>query len=376
MGETWSKSSMGRVRVCTANCGNTVEPFPTIEDRYVAIFGGGFDRERLNRRGNWLYMIDIETGHVLYRANSSCGVNASAGCASPTYFGSIPSEPASIDQDDDGTIDVIYVGDLKGRLWRIDTTDLRLLTGVTGRLENKIDVDAGTGRPFVLFEAPQPVDPEKHPFYPIYYRPSVISLGFTVSGKPAVGIAFGTGDRDDITSNIEPLALTYPQRFYYVIDRSNTVTRTESDLLKIDSPTAAAVTTAPANGWFIQLILGEKVNANSLTLGGVIFFPTFNPLAASNTTNPCTGNVPECGISNGTARLYRVFFATGNPLTGSDRGSNVPYGGFLSNPTGFQASDQSIKVWVLNQETSEPPKDVKDDRKTTVKSWKERSRRP
>ncbi|HEU5248878.1 MAG TPA: hypothetical protein VFW15_02730, partial [Thermoanaerobaculia bacterium] len=81
MGESWSKPALGRVKVCTTNCGNTVAPFPVNEDRYVAIFGGGFDRERLNRRGNWLYMVDVETGKVLYRVNSSCGINEGSGCS-------------------------------------------------------------------------------------------------------------------------------------------------------------------------------------------------------------------------------------------------------------------------------------------------------
>src|SRR6266542_1193155 len=71
MGETWTKPALGRVRVCTANCGNSSAPFPVTEDRYVSIFGGGFDRQRLNRRGNWLYMVDVETGKVPYRAHSS-----------------------------------------------------------------------------------------------------------------------------------------------------------------------------------------------------------------------------------------------------------------------------------------------------------------
>ena len=47
-------------------------------------------------------------------------------------------------------------GDLKGRMWRIDTTDLRLLSGApTDRWSNKIDLNVGTGKPFLLFEAPQ-----------------------------------------------------------------------------------------------------------------------------------------------------------------------------------------------------------------------------
>jgi Tfp pilus tip-associated adhesin PilY1 len=375
MGETWSKPALGRVRVCVANCGNSTAPFPVFEDHYVAVVGGGFDRERLNRRGNWLYMIDVETGKVLYRANSSCGINAAGGC-SPTYFASIPAEPSAIDHNGDGLIDVIYVGDLKGRMWRIDTSDLRMLSSPpSGRFENKMDMEAGSGKPFLFFSAPQPTGTNVHPFYPIYYRPNVITLGYSVAGKPAVGIAFGTGDRDDITGQLEPLGLTFKQRFYYVVDRNNSTTLSESDLLDITSPTAASVTTAPANGWFLELNLGERQNADTLTAGGVIFFTTFNPLAAGNPGNTCAQNSPDCGLANGTARLYRVFYSTGNPYLGTDRGQTQQFGGFLSEPVYFQAQDQSGNI-IYTTENTVKKETAPGGKKTTVKSWKERSRRP
>ncbi|HZI65477.1 MAG TPA: PilC/PilY family type IV pilus protein, partial [Thermoanaerobaculia bacterium] len=372
MGESWSKPSLGRVKVCTADCGTETA---VLEDRYVAIFGGGFDRERLNRRGNWLYVVDVETGHVLYRANSSCGINAGSGC-SPIYFGSIPSEPSALDGNGDGVIDVVYVGDLKGRMWRIDLTDLRLLSSPsTDRFANKIDVNAGSGKPFLFFEAPQPIAPQTHPFYPIYYRPVVISLGFNIAGKPAVGIAFGTGDRDDITSRREPLALTFKQRFYYVVDRGNTTTLAEGDLLDIASPTAPGVTVAPTNGWFLQLPLGERLNADGLAAGGIVFFPTFNPLAGLSLSNPCANNSPECGLAQGTARLYRVFYSTGNPYLGSDRGQTQELGGFLSEPVYFQSRDQQGNI-VYTTENTVKTEDAPGSKKTSIKSWKERSRRP
>jgi Tfp pilus tip-associated adhesin PilY1 len=375
MGETWSKPALGRIKVCTANCGNATAPFPVTEDHYVAIFGGGFDRERLNRRGNWLYMVDVETGNVLYRANSSCGVAPLAGCS--TYFASMPSGPAAIDDNGDGYIDRIYVGDLKGRMWKVDTTDLRQLGGTTpptGRFANKIDFAAGSGTPFLFFEAPQPTGTNVHPFYPIYYAPTVIVLGYNVGGKPAYGIGFGTGDRDDITSSLEPLALTFKQRFYYVVDLNNTATRVEGDLLDIASPTAASVTTAPVNGWFLELNLGERLNADILTTGGVIFFPTFNPLAAGNPTNTCAQNAPKCGLANGTARLYRVFYSTGNPYLGSDRGETQPFGGFLSETVAFESKDQTLNTIFTTENTTETG-EAPSPKRTSVKSWKERSRR-
>jgi hypothetical protein len=261
-------------------------------------------------------------------------------------------------------------------MWRVDLTDLRLSSSApAGRFENKIDVETGSGKPFLLFEAPQPVAPAVHPFYPIYYRPTVISLGFKVGGKPAVGVAIGTGDRDDITSRLEPTSLTYKQRFYYVVDLNNGTTRTEADLFDITSSTAAGLTVAPANGWFLELALGERANADVLTTGGVIYFTTFNPLAAGNATNACAQNSPECGLANGTARLYRVYYATGNPYLGSDRGETQQYGGFLSEPVRFQSKDESGNVLITNENTIKKEK-APGGKKTTVKSWKERSRRP
>jgi hypothetical protein len=202
----------------------------------------------------------------------------------------------------------------------------------------------------------------------------VISLGYPIGGKPAVGVAFGTGDRDDITSTVEPLALTFNQRYYYVVDKNNSGTRREADLLNIASPTAAAVTSVPANGWFLQLPLGERINADGLATGGVVFFPTFNPLAAISGANPCE-NAAGCGLANGTARLYRVFYSTGNAyLAGGDRGETQEFGGFLSEPVGFQSQNQELNV-IYTTETVDI-EDAPGTKKTTIKSWKERSRRP
>jgi len=374
MGETWSKPGIGRVRVCTANCDNTSAPFPVTEDRYVAIFGGGFDRERLNRRGNWIYMIDIETGHVLYRANSSCGINAGTGSCSPTYFASIPSEPSVLDTSGDGILDVLYFGDQKGQLWRIDLSDLRIGSAPSDRWHTQIDPSAGSAKPFLVFKAPQPVAPAVDPFYPVYYRPTAVNLGYNVNGKAALGLAFGTGDRDDIQSKNFPASLNFNQRFYYVIDKANTTTRTESDLFDITSATAPSTTTVPANGWFIELAKGERVISDSISINGVIYFPTYNPAVAGSGSGPC-GNGIKCNLGAGTARLYRVFYGTGNPYVGSDRGSTQQFGSFLSEPVYFQSKDQQGNIFYTTENTVKT-ENAPGGKKTSIKGWKERSRRP
>ena len=373
MGETWSKPAIGRVRVCLSNCANTSAPLPVTEDRYVAIFGGGFDRQRLNRRGNWIYMVDIETGNVLYRANSSCGVNSGSGSCSPTYLGSIPSEPAALDVNEDGYVDLVYVGDLKGQLWRLDLTDLRLLASQpTGRFDNRLDFAAGSGKPFLLFQAAQPVAPATQPYYPIYFRPTAVALGFDNGQKPAVGLAFGTGDRDDILSTLEPASLNFKQRFYFVVDVGNAVTRTDSDLLAIPSATSAKATAPATKGWYLEFAKGERLITDSLGVRGIVFFSTFNPISLATSMDSCS-NLSKCQNNRGISRFYQVDYATGNPIQGTDRGETQLHANFLTNPVLYTSQDQGTHI-IYTSDNEVRINLVPGGTKASLKDWEEDDR--
>src|SRR5262249_21439720 len=96
LGDTWSTPVIGRIKICTTAVTPTTPcPAANIQDRYVAVFGGGMDPTRANTTGNWIYMVDIETGKVLYKRQ---------------VVGSVASKPAAVDTDLDGYIDTLYVG--------------------------------------------------------------------------------------------------------------------------------------------------------------------------------------------------------------------------------------------------------------------------
>ncbi|MDX1644089.1 MAG: PilC/PilY family type IV pilus protein, partial [Thermoanaerobaculia bacterium] len=110
LAETWSVPNLGLMKVCNGtSCDETAEN-NDVEDRFVAIFGGGLDKT--SATGNWLYIVDVETGQTLYKEQLLDVDNSSGGAA--------VAEPAAVDSDGDGYLDRIYVGTLEGFLYRVD----------------------------------------------------------------------------------------------------------------------------------------------------------------------------------------------------------------------------------------------------------------
>ncbi|MDQ5857132.1 MAG: hypothetical protein M3542_02475, partial [Acidobacteriota bacterium] len=167
-------------------------------------------------------------------------------------------------------------------------------------------------------------------------------------------------------------SLSFKQRFYYVIDDSNTATRTESDLMSIASPTAASATTVPTYGWFLQFVVGERLITDSLAVKGVLFFSTFNPAAAGVSRDTCN-NLIECLMQRGAPRFYEMKYATGDAYAGSDRGTLKANATFLTNPVAYTSADQQMHViFTSDNEVDIIP--VPGGTRTTLKDWKENER--
>ncbi len=372
MGESWSKPGLGRICVAKDGSGNCTD------ERFVALFGGGFDRERKNRRGNWFYIVDVETGFVLYKVRSGVG-NFGSGNAS-VNFASIPSEPSAIDLNNDGLLDFAYFGDLLGQMWRLDLRDIKISPAApTGRWSSKLQKGDGTAlSPMLLFQAPQPAGGSTQ-YFPVYYRPSVVYLGLTSTAQPMLGIAFGTGDRDDVTATCDTTtrSTSYNQRFYFVIDKANTQTVTESTsgMLRIASSSAASATTDPSVGWYLLLgtgnaTLGERVITDSLSISKYIYFLTQSP-AAGSTPGACPPP-STCKVAGGVVRKYTMYYANGNAVpTASDRAVTVPNSIFATNPIFYVSGDQSGNVAFTTNHGIFTPSKTLEPTRTNIKDWKE-----
>lgn len=118
MGETWSTPAIGKV-----NHNGTA--------RWVAFMGSGYDNDpAADIAGRRFYVVRIDTGAII-RNVSVANVNTNSNLIFsgdrnpykyPDIMPAIVASPTAIDTDGNGFVNFVYVGDLDGRLYRMDVT--------------------------------------------------------------------------------------------------------------------------------------------------------------------------------------------------------------------------------------------------------------
>jgi Tfp pilus tip-associated adhesin PilY1 len=293
------------------------------------------DPDKMERRGNYLYMVDVETGRVIYKRRLD---------------GSAPSEPAAVDTDQDGYLDRIYIGTTKGFLYRVDLGADS--SGEVPGLE-QVSTTGTDDRTYTAWRVPE-TDSTGSPLWvpekifttggrPIYYRPSVIF----VARLGRYALSFGTGDREDLWSKS-----AQEGRFYVFVDDSEdvvTLPMTETSFQEIQV-TSADVAGADfllgrpvgQRGWFLRLAVDERVITDSFALSGVTFFSSYQPDTCIGTldpnTNVCTppqNNAPKLCAKTGRSRIFILNTTNANSLmVGADnlRTKFFMVSNFVTNP--------------------------------------------
>jgi hypothetical protein len=259
----------------------------------VAVIGGGMDPEKTDSAGDWLYVVDVETGKPIYKRQ---------------LVGSAPSEPAAVDTDDDGYLDTVYIGTTAGLLYKVDVGtaaeihDLDVL-GTTVRR-----IDDARWEPFVIFDTGG---------RPIYFPPAVTYVAEL--GRYALG--FGTGDREDLWSQTGQ-----DGRFYLFVDEGFA---SGDGFLPLDEASYQPIPAVGGEqtgrdflldpdagrrpGWFIQLGSEERVITRAFSLPEVTVFTSYVPevlILGDDGTPPQPGpgnpDAPVCA-KTGQSRIFVVF---------------------------------------------------------------------
>ncbi len=234
-------------------------------DGWVAAFGNGYE----SADGKAVvYLVNVQTGALLKTLTLDSGSGNGANTLAP------------VDSDNDGEVDLIYVGDLKGNVWR-------LAAGSSGGFTS-----AGISKLFAA-EASSTED---------QYITSRMEVGAHPLGSPGRMVYFGTGKYYE-SLDANPDNAVYPNTVYGIWDNddgaqvasvtdhsadsatlvkqtvTNDVTYDPSgENIEVRIVSANAVDWASKRGWFLDLpTTGEKVVDAPILRGGRLIFTTTIP---------------------------------------------------------------------------------------------------
>ncbi|MGH8517287.1 MAG: pilus assembly protein, partial [Panacagrimonas sp.] len=321
LAQTFSSPQAGRVRLTQGS---------TSSIRSVVIFAGGYNggRDASNVRigkdaargsknqlgvddglGNAIYMVDAQTGELIWKARQGAFSDLSPFDSArntfthPLLVDSIAADTTVVDSDGDGLLDRLYALDTGGRLWRADFAGgdrskwtLTPLVSV-GRHDNG---NVANDRRF--FQAPD-------------YAP------FRDSRGAYDAVVFASGNREDpFSANTENYLYVFRDRDISSGKTAAQVLTSESsltdqnDFADLTSACASAATNCGASadgsiGWKLNLTgRGEKAMSQPLTTGGTVFFTSYIPQDPT---------VRTCVPDEGRSRLYGVSLADSRPVVQS-----------------------------------------------------------
>jgi type IV pilus assembly protein PilY1 len=272
LGDPWSKISFGKVKI---NGG----------EKWVGLLGGGYNAADCagsgdcDSRGKGFYVVDLVSGNILWSYTRA---------DNPSMNYSFPASPAAVDTDNDGFIDIVYLGDLGGNMWRF-----KFCSKIDGTTCNTTNWNGG-----VLFQSSAGV------IRPIYTMASVAK-----DFNGILWVYWGTGDKTD------PTAADFEEKFFAVKDNDRTSTYQINELENISSSEYSD--SYGKHGWYIDLPgVGEKMLAEPTVFGGIVYFTTYTP---PNADDPCE--------QGGTATLYGLKYITAAGALIESGGSGKPPGG-------------------------------------------------
>ena len=292
LGQTWS--AMKPIYVSPEAIGIDVEPEDS-KPMPVLVFGGGYDPSEddtsggtriSHSRGNAIYMVNALTGELLWTASP----DNSAELTVNGMTNSIVSDITAIDNDGNGTTDILYAADTGGRIWRID-----LFSDSNSKATEIADLNDGSIANNTRF-----------------YTSPVVAYNAELDSYV---IAIGSGYR------AHPLVTDNKDRFFVIIDDKTTINLTELkqqlnsyrtielDDLADSGNLDIAANADLANGFYLELqTTGEKALTDAIIADNTVYFGTYSPVVST-----ASSGLESCSAATGATNLYSVDFSAYNP---------------------------------------------------------------
>jgi len=294
LGESWSEPEFGLVKITNDDTDGTA----------VFFIGGGYSVN--NSAGRIVAAINVFTGEVVRKFTDITTYTTDTEHTTDTnIYYSVPSSVKVVDENNNGFVDKVYVGDLGGQVWRFGQVSVDSDGNALSFPDSDENINNWTGQ--ILFRAPTYVVDAVTYTRKFFYPPSVtLEHGYDL-------IFIGTGDREAACDTT-----TGADRIYSIKDTHGSNPLTEADLVDVTDPLATTPNLDLTNsdvdlnnqydqGWYIRLVdqsgaaAGEKVLANGTVFYKTLYITTFTP-----NNHPC--------LPGGEGRLYAVNYKTGRAV--------------------------------------------------------------
>ena len=293
LGETWSTPRIIRIKVSG-------------KDKWVAVFGGGYNGAVNPNYGSAVFMMDLEDeGRLLKVIEIEDSTN--------DIVNSIPADLSVITADgtEKATYNgaLVYAADLEGKVTKINLTD-------QGTLYQKT----------TLFNSQSTSDNGRY----IYKKPEA-----TINNDNKLWLYFGTGN----TQKLQEQSSQTQNRVYGIKDKDfpNFVNRSEGTVSQCK--TAPTCPSSTDLGWYVNLPRAQKLTAESTIDKDRVYFPIYEPTTTTNACNTgkaiLTAYDTKCGnsvlnIHLGTGVLSKVVVQGDNLYVGIAGEAKKNISGFTS----------------------------------------------
>lgn len=302
MGQSWSKPTVAYIKW-------------NGQRKLAMIVGGGYDIKYENPtftnstsgavKGNGVYIFDAENGKLLWWGGSNAtNANGTAVGGAATKItdmvNSIPSRVKAVDRDGDGLVDHLYVGDLGGKIFRVDL--------------NPSHKANDSSHKFVLnaFTFTDVKESGKIPAR--FYEAPTFTIHTDIKGKKFAVISLASGDRSSplkSESSADDMILGF---YDSGVTAATPVEGTAITLTNMNEIYKAGAAKDKTAGWYYRLPKTDsKYQTRGLSEGvaldGDLYYSIFDP---SKTNNNSTGTSTSCsGGIVGVSSAYKLCLPSG-----------------------------------------------------------------
>ena len=323
-------------------------------DKWAAVFGNGYNSDPAGDGTAKLFIVYLDGSNLSSPIKLETGVGrlVNSDCQDTNSDCNGLSTPSTADIDGDGSVDLIYAGDLHGNLWSFD---------VSSTNPNNWQSAYGSGPVYTpLFQACSGTPCSKANRQPITSKPSVSRHPFqrNLSTRPNLMIMFGTGQYLSTTDNTS----TAQQSFYGVWDagqggkdRTDLVAQTLTDSTAASGDPARTVTDNPVDytthfGWRIDFpTSGERVITDAVRFGDLVFFNSMIPAGGVCSYGGSGWRMALDIVNGGLPNFIPIDINNDGTFDASDKVAGNPAVGSLSQ--GIPAAPRFISNYRIDNDT-------------------------